>query len=85
MALLRDLAATGRGVIVVSHDLALAAAYAQELILLKDGALVASGPLNQILTPELLKKVFAAEAWVRTDDFAGGLAVSFRRAKDEEA
>jgi iron complex transport system ATP-binding protein len=81
MAILTDLARSGRGIVVVSHDLALAASWAQELVLLKDGVLAASGPLGKILTSETLERVFEAEAQTRPDDFAGGLAISFRLAQ----
>jgi iron complex transport system ATP-binding protein len=78
MTLLTELAAEGRTIIVVSHDLALAAVYASDLVLIKDGSLVASGPLEATLTSQILGQVFEAEAEVRPDDFADGLAVSFR-------
>jgi iron complex transport system ATP-binding protein len=78
MGLLRELAAEGRAIIVVSHDLTLAAVYAQEMVFLKKGRLVASGPLAQTLTPELLELVFEAEARVWADEFTGGLAISWR-------
>jgi iron complex transport system ATP-binding protein len=84
MTLLTELAAEGRTIIVVSHDLALAAVYASQLILLKNGSLVASGPLADTLTPDILGQVFEAEAKVRPDEFAGGLAVSFRPKKSGE-
>jgi iron complex transport system ATP-binding protein len=84
MAILTDLAQEGRVVVVVSHDLALAAVYANEMVFLKDGALAAAGPLAQALTPEVLSRVFEAEAQVRVDEFAGGLAVSFRPPRDRK-
>ena len=40
----------GRTVVVVLHDLNLAARYAQRLVAMKDGALVASGPPDEVLT-----------------------------------
>ena len=78
MGTLRGLAESGTLVVTVTHDLGLAATYADEMIFLKDGRLVATGPKETTLTAELLGEVFAAEAKVRSDDFTGGMALSFR-------
>ncbi|MDR2301536.1 MAG: ABC transporter ATP-binding protein [Deltaproteobacteria bacterium] len=85
METLRLLSEKGTLVVTVSHDLSLAATYAHEIIFLSDGNLVAAGPRESTLTPELLTKVFEAEAAVRKDDFTGGLTVSFRRPKRSDA
>ncbi|MGY2085466.1 ABC transporter ATP-binding protein [Blastococcus sp. SYSU DS0539] len=61
----------GRTVVVVLHDLNLAARYAQRLVAMKDGALVASGTPAEVLTEELLADVFELEARVITDPVAG--------------
>jgi iron complex transport system ATP-binding protein len=80
METLRELAEGGALVVTVSHDLSLAATYAHEIVFMADGRLVAAGPRETTLTPELLTRVFEAEARVSPDDFTGGLTVSFRRA-----
>jgi iron complex transport system ATP-binding protein len=54
LALLRDAAATGMGVVVVLHDLTQAAAVADDVLLLKDGAVLAQGPIDAVLTAEHL-------------------------------
>jgi iron complex transport system ATP-binding protein len=61
----------GRTVVVVLHDLNLAARYAQRLVAMKDGALVASGTPDAVLTEELLARVFGLEARVLPDPVAG--------------
>jgi iron complex transport system ATP-binding protein len=61
----------GRTVVVVLHDLNLAARYAQRLVAMKDGALVASGPPGEVLTVELLADVFDLEARVLPDPVTG--------------
>lgn len=43
-----------RGILMVTHDLALALRYADEVLLLKEGRVVASGPSAEVLTPEHL-------------------------------
>jgi iron complex transport system ATP-binding protein len=61
----------GRTVVVVLHDLNLAARYAQRLVAMKDGELVASGPPGEVLTEQLLADVFDLEARVVADPVAG--------------
>ncbi|MDR1658348.1 MAG: ABC transporter ATP-binding protein [Deltaproteobacteria bacterium] len=81
MGTLSDLAAQGALVITVTHDLNQAATFADEIIFLKDGSLVAAGPKETTLTADLLSLVFEAQAQVRSDEFTGGLALSFRRSR----
>jgi iron complex transport system ATP-binding protein len=61
----------GRTIVVVLHDLNLAARYAQRLVAMKDGRLVAAGPPGQVLTEELLAEVFDLEARVPADPVTG--------------
>jgi iron complex transport system ATP-binding protein len=61
----------GRTVVVVLHDLNLAARYAQRLVAMKDGAPVASGMPDEVLTEQLLADVFDLEARVLPDPVAG--------------
>ena len=70
----------GRTVVVVLHDLNLAARYAQRLVAMKDGVLVASGPPAEVLTEALLAEVFDLEARILTDPVTGTpLVVPVRR------
>ena len=70
----------GRTVAVVLHDLNLAARYAQRLVAMKDGVLVASGPPAEVLTEALLAEVFDLEARILTDPVSGTpLVVPVRR------
>jgi iron-siderophore transport system ATP-binding protein len=61
----------GRTVVVVLHDLNLAARYAQRLVAMKDGVLVASGTPQEVLTEQLLADVFELEARVVPDPVTG--------------
>ena len=61
----------GRTVAVVLHDLNLAARYAQRLVAMKDGVLVASGTPAEVLTEELLADVFDLEARIAPDPVTG--------------
>ncbi|HEY0126908.1 MAG TPA: ABC transporter ATP-binding protein [Blastococcus sp.] len=61
----------GRTVVVVLHDLNLAARYAQRLVAMKDGVLVSSGNPEDVLTEQLLADVFELEARVLPDPVSG--------------
>ncbi|MGW6918775.1 heme ABC transporter ATP-binding protein [Kitasatospora sp. NPDC054939] len=54
----RARAAAGDGVVVVLHDLSLAAAYADRVALLAAGATVADGPVARVLRAPLLSEVY---------------------------
>ncbi|WP_120513713.1 ABC transporter ATP-binding protein [Photobacterium salinisoli] len=54
--------------VMVLHDLNLAAQYADNLLVLKQGDLVACGHPKQILTSELVEEIYNVEAQVITDD-----------------
>jgi len=59
-----------RTVIAAFHDLAFAARYADRLLVLDRGRLVADGPPRAVLTPDLIRSVFRMEA--ETFDTPGG-------------
>ncbi|SEP00734.1 ABC transporter ATP-binding protein [Trujillonella endophytica] len=61
----------GRTIVVVLHDLNLAARYAQRLVAMRDGVLVASGTPSEVLTEQLMADVFELEARVVPDPVAG--------------
>ncbi len=61
----------GRTVVVVLHDLNLAARYAQRLVAMDGGALVASGTPEVVLTEQLLADVFDLEARIVPDPVVG--------------
>lgn len=51
-------------VVVALHDLNLAANYCQRLVLLKSGTVIASGPPDAVLTPELIECAWHVKARV---------------------
>ncbi len=61
----------GRTIVVVLHDLNLAARYAQRLVAMRDGVLVASGTPAEVLTEQLMADVFELEARIVPDPVAG--------------
>jgi len=61
----------GRTVVMVLHDLNLAARYADRLVAMRDGRIVASGPPAEVLTPDLLEQTFSLRAQVLQDPVTG--------------
>ncbi|PBC52172.1 ABC transporter ATP-binding protein [Rhodococcus sp. ACS1] len=57
----------GRTVVMVLHDLNLAIRYSDQLIVMRDGTIVASGAPKDIISAELLLEVFGLEAAVIAD------------------
>ena len=58
MAALKAEAAAGRTLIVVLHDLELAARFCPRILVMQDGALVADGAPDTALSAEILGQVF---------------------------
>lgn len=71
--LVRGLEAT---VVVVLHDLNLAAVYCDHLVLLHRGRVVAAGTPREVLTPAVLEPVY--EVGVRRVDLDDGVHLAFR-------
>jgi iron complex transport system ATP-binding protein len=63
--LLRGLAADGLSVILVVHDLALAAAVADRVVVMDAGRTAATGSPRAVLTPERLEQVWRVDAELR--------------------
>ena len=60
--LLRSLADDGLSVLLVVHDLALAAAVADSVVVIADGRSAAAGPPREVLTPQRLRDVWRVDA-----------------------
>jgi iron complex transport system ATP-binding protein len=72
--LLVDLARRDRLACVVSmHDLDAAARVANQVVLLRDGRIVAAGPPAEVMTPALLRATFDADVEVGTHAASGRL------------
>ena len=61
----------GRTLVVVLHELNLAAAYADHLVMMKAGRIVARGGVSEIFTAANLKSVFDLDASVILDEASG--------------
>ncbi|MCS5495809.1 heme ABC transporter ATP-binding protein [Cnuibacter physcomitrellae] len=80
LRLARERADAGDAVIVVLHDLSLAAAFADRVCLLADGRVVADGPPATVFTEDLLSRVYDHPLEVLTHPSDGTLIVLPRRA-----
>jgi iron complex transport system ATP-binding protein len=69
MELLRGAAGDGKAILAIMHDLTLAARFADRVLVMGEGRIVADGPAAQALAPERLAAVFGIEAV--TIDMAG--------------
>ena len=65
LALCRDLARDGRTVVMVLHDLMLAGEYSDEMVVMREGQVIAQGAPNEALTSEVLARAYGlnAEVW----------------------
>ncbi|MDX7679746.1 heme ABC transporter ATP-binding protein [Aeromonas caviae] len=64
LAMARALAGRNTAVLVVLHDLNLAARYADRLVMLERGRLMADGPPAEVLTPALIARLYDYPAQV---------------------
>lgn len=74
LQLVRGLAVT---VLAVLHDLNLAAAAADHLVVVADGRVVTHGPPAEVLTADLLREVFGVHAHCGTNPLTGRLQLSY--------
>lgn len=80
LELVRNLHTAGKTVAMVLHDVNQAARYADHLVAMRDGQVVATGPPADVLTPALLADVFGVHCRVLTDpDSATPLIVPLAR------
>lgn len=79
MQTLRQRADAGDGVVVVLHDLSLAAAHADRMVVIDRGEVVADGSPTSVATPELLQAVYRAPIEVVPHPVTGAPMVMPRR------
>jgi iron complex transport system ATP-binding protein len=81
-ALLRGLVDAGLTALLVVHDLALAAAIADVVVVVSEGRTVAAGPPAEVLTPECLASVWGADAQLSKQDGKTALHVAWLGSPD---
>ncbi|MFC8567670.1 heme ABC transporter ATP-binding protein [Streptomyces sp. NPDC057245] len=79
LRLCRERARAGDAVVVVLHDLALAAAYADRVAVLRAGRIAADGPPAEVFAEELLSEVYDQPVEVLPHPRTGALLVLPRR------
>ena len=62
--------------IVITHDLNLASEFADTVLLLKDGEILASGTVAEVLTPENLQKVYNVQVLLDDNPVSGKVRVT---------
>lgn len=62
-------------VVIVTHDLQLAARYCDRIIVMKEGDIIANGPARDIINEEMIADVFSMRSRVSWDDEIGGMSV----------
>ncbi len=76
---LKNYAAAGNGVIVVLHDLTQAARFADDVMVMKEGAIIAAGPRDQVMTAPIMAQAYGVEVQIGTSDAGDPLVVPVRR------
>lgn len=84
MSVLRELAADGRAVVVVLHDLVLAGRFCDRLVLLREGRVLAAGASEEVLTDENCARGYGIET-LRCAHEGRSVLVPWRRRSREEA
>ena len=69
--------------VVVTHDVNLAAEFADRVLLMKEGRAIAIGPPSEVLTADLLRKVFDLEVLVDAHPISGAPRITPVHAKQE--
>jgi iron complex transport system ATP-binding protein len=75
--LLRKLVDEGLGALVVVHDLALAAATADRVVVVHDGRTEVAGSPTEVFTPERLRRIWGADARLTAEHGRTGLHVAW--------
>jgi iron complex transport system ATP-binding protein len=63
-------------VVYVIHELNQVARFADNIVAIKDGALVANGPVDQVFTEENIKRIFDIDVKIGLDEFSGSKMIT---------
>lgn len=79
----RELCAAGKTVLMVAHELSLAARFCSRLLLAAKGGILADGTAEQVLLPEILAKAYDASVEVAKNPVTGHIELFTRTAGDD--
>ena len=79
--LMADLNSAGKTVVAVLHDSAQAARYANDLVVMKDGAIHDAGTPDTVVSPAMVEDVYGLKAHVYSDPVSGTKVVSPQKSK----
>ncbi|MFT5700667.1 MAG: iron complex transport system ATP-binding protein [Desulforhopalus sp.] len=71
-----------RTIVAVMHNLNLAAAYCDEILIMNEGQVVSFGPTEKKLNSEIIREVFGVESNIVWDDYNNSHQISFRYRQD---
>jgi iron complex transport system ATP-binding protein len=80
LALVRTLADAGTTALVALHDLNLAAAYCDHVVLLQNGRVAAAGPVDEVLLPSVIDPVYRVRTTVLRHPATGRPVLTFQPA-----
>lgn len=83
MEITKDFVAKGNAALVVMHDINMAAAFADELVLLKNGEILTTGAVDEVLNRQNLKTCYNMDACVHQHPFLPHKVVYFQPLKQE--
>ena len=73
----------GKTIVMVLHDLNLAARFSHRLLALKEGHLAFTGSVSEVMTATVLRSIFAIEAHIVQDPLHGKpVCLSYTRLKE---
>ena len=72
-------------VVTALHDLNLAARYCGQVVILQDGAVQASGTPAEILTVDLLRRIYEVDAVIETSPHTGAAVATYLRSTRDSA
>lgn len=78
LAIARNLARDGAAVLVVLHDINLAAQYADRLVMMKNGNLIVEGTAEEVVTEQTMQDVFGVGSQIIRNPTCDAPAVFFR-------
>lgn len=80
--LIRRLSDAGKTIVMVVHDLAMAARYSDHLVAMKDGKIVAQGSPKTVITPEILDNLYGVQCDLLEDPHTGApILINVRRSQ----